>query len=429
MISKRLIAGPAITLLAATAACTAVDGSDDDTASGAGITSEACPNAVNPDNGCIYLGVLSDLEGGPFAALGTPIHEGQLAFWQRVNEQGGIAGHDIDLSTYTRNTAYSVDRHATEYQDIEPHILALAMSLGTPQTESVLPNMDAADIVAVPGSWWSGLHFNDTDQGLILESGYSYCTESVIGLDWYSEEHGAPSTLVTVGYPGDYGSDAATGARRWAEENDVEVLAEINTAPNAMVQDQAGPIEQILTLAPDVVVLATAPAEAAEIVATTVARGYGGRFMGSVPTWNPGLLQTAAIQALTARYNQTSPWQNWDGQSAGMDAIRDSLGGNLPTNQGYVFGWVWSYALKELLEKAAAEDDLSRSGLRDAIDGLEVSYEGILPDRTFGDPPALEDLTAVITVPDANVELGTRTVAEAVTATTSIDYGAACVTP
>lgn len=424
----RLIAAPAILALAATAACAAVEDEDDVTA-GVGVTEEPCPNAVNPENGCIYLGVLSDLEGGPFAELGAQIHQGQLAFWRNVNENGGIAGYDIDISQYTRNTAYSVDQHATEYQDIEPHVLALAMSLGTPQTESVLPSMDASNLVAVPGSWWSGLHFDEADRGLILESGYSYCTESVIGLDWYAEEHGMPETLLTVGYPGDYGSDSAVGAERWADANGVEVLAQIDTAPNAMVQNQDAAVEQIIALQPDVVLIATAPGEAAEIVAKAVARGYDGRFLGSVPTWNPRLLETPAIGALTARYNHIGPWQGWDGDSDALTAIRESLDGQLPGNQGYIFGWVWSYPMKALLEQASADGELTRSALRAAIDGLEVDYEGALPSHTFGEPPALADMSAVISVPDAEVELGTRTLADRVQATTEVEYDAPCVQP
>jgi hypothetical protein len=47
-----------------------------DVAFDVGVTEEACPEAVNPDNGCIYLGILSDLTEGPFAALAVPITEG-----------------------------------------------------------------------------------------------------------------------------------------------------------------------------------------------------------------------------------------------------------------------------------------------------------------------------------------------------------------
>lgn len=428
--AKPLVAVPAIAAMLLTAACSSVEeGGSGESATGIGVTEEPCPEAVNADNGCIYLGVLSDLEGGPFAALGGPINEGQIAFWDRVNQEGGIDGYDIDITSNTRNTAYNVEQHAEAYQQIEPRVLALGMSLGTINTEAVLDQMDAADLVAVPGSWWSGLQFTGSDFGLILESGYSYCTEAVIGLDWFAETNGKPESLVTVGYPGDFGGDSAEGASRWAEANGVEVLAQIQSAPNQVAGNQDAPIQQILQLQPDVVLLAVGPAEAAAIVGGAAAGGYTGRFLGSVPTWNPALLSTPAAGALTALYNHISPWQGWDGDSAGIAAIKESTDGTLPANQGYIFGWTWSYPLKAALEKAAADGNLTREGLRNAVDGLEVDYEGILPNATFGQAAAQGEQSATINVPDAAVELGTRALVEEYTAKTEIEYSSACVQP
>src|SRR5690606_1969115 len=68
-----------------------------------GVTEDPCPEAVNPDNGCIYLGTLSDLTVGPFSPLAPAIVEAQKAFWKRVNENGGIGGYDIDVTTYVRD--------------------------------------------------------------------------------------------------------------------------------------------------------------------------------------------------------------------------------------------------------------------------------------------------------------------------------------
>ena len=157
------------------AGCSAVDETDDgDTAAtgtgtesaasdeiqiGDGVTEEPCPEGVNPDNGCIYLGVLSDLTEGPFAALAVPIVDAQRAYWKQVNEAGGIAGFDVDIDTYTRDTKYQAAEHAAAYQQIEPNILALAQTLGTVNTAAILPDMDAADIVGAPASWWSGYAF------------------------------------------------------------------------------------------------------------------------------------------------------------------------------------------------------------------------------------------------------------------------------
>ena len=212
-----------------------------------GITEEPCPDAIDADKGCIYLGVLSDLTVGPFAGLGPVIVEGQQAFWTRVNEEGGIGdAYEVDISEYTRDNEYNPQTQAQLYDEIEPEILALAQTLGTPPTEAIIDDMDADDVIGIPASWWSGWNFEDSDNGVILESGYSYCIESQIGLDWSNENEGEIGTVQAVGYPGDYGGDAAAGAEAWAEANGAEYLGFVETGPNALVGSQDAAVGQVV---------------------------------------------------------------------------------------------------------------------------------------------------------------------------------------
>jgi ABC-type branched-subunit amino acid transport system substrate-binding protein len=395
------------------------NGDGGEMATDVGVTDEACENAVNEDNGCIYLGVLSDLTVGPFAPLGVQIVEGQRAFWQRVNEDGGIGGYDIDIDTYTRDNEYNPQTQSQLYNEIEPDILALAQTLGTPPTEAILPDMEADNMVGIPASWWSGWNFEESDNGLILESGYSYCIESQIGLDWANENEGEVGTVQAVGYPGDYGGDAAAGAEAWAEANGVDYTGFVETGPNALVGSQDAAVGQVVNGGADVVVLATGPAEAAEIIGNAVAGGFEGRFIGSVPTWNPAIMESPAAPAIEATFTHVGPWEAFLGESEAHQAMQAALGeGNLPGNDGYTFGWIWSYPMKALLEQAAENGDLTRQGVRDAVDGLEVDYEGALPTRTFGEGG--EDVrTAVISKPDSNEELNLRTEETGVTGPTA----------
>ena len=126
-----------------------------------GVTEEACPEAVNADNGCIYLGTISDLTVGPFAALGKPITDAQAAFWQKVNEDGGIGGYDVDVTTYVRDNQYNPEIHNQVYREIKPNVLALAQTLGSPTTAAILDDMEASDVVGAPASWTSGNMFED----------------------------------------------------------------------------------------------------------------------------------------------------------------------------------------------------------------------------------------------------------------------------
>ncbi len=400
----------------------------DDIVFDVGVTEDPCPDGINADNGCIYLGILSDLTEGPFAGLAVPITEGQRAFWRHVNEQGGIGGFDIDVDTYTRDNKYDPQEHSAQYRAIEPEVLALAQTLGTPPTEAILPDMDADDVIGAPASWWSGWDFAEADNGVILNSGYSYCIESQIGLDWFSDQMEINSVLA-VGYPGDYGGDFAAGVEAWAAANDAEFLGFVETAPNAVVGSQDAAIGQVVGSGADVVGIATGPAELAEIVGGSAANDFTSPFLGSVPTWNPALLDTPAGPALEALYTWIAPWESFGGESEAHQAMQASLDGELPTNDGYTFGWIWSYPIKSLLEQAVANGDLTRAGVRAAADGLEVDYEGALPNRTFGgDPNETAVRTAIIGVPDADSPLGITTVETGVTGPTAdaFDYSAPC---
>src|SRR5690606_24296632 len=107
-----------------------------------GVTEEPCPNAIDSNKGCIYLGIISDLTVGPFAPLAVPITEAQKAFWNRVNKNGGIGGqYEVDVTTYIRDNKYNPQTHNEVYQEIKPNILALAQTLGSPTTAAILEDL------------------------------------------------------------------------------------------------------------------------------------------------------------------------------------------------------------------------------------------------------------------------------------------------
>jgi ABC-type branched-subunit amino acid transport system substrate-binding protein len=338
-----------------------------------GVTKEACPKAVDKTKGCIYLGTISDLTTGPFAPLAVPITKSQAAFWNRVNKAGGIGGYEIDVETYVKDNKYNPQTHNEVYQEIKPKVLALAQTLGSPTTAAIINDLEASSVVAAPASWTSGWAFKD----VILESGANYCVESMNAIDYYKAANPALKSVMAVHYAGDYGDDAAGGAKYAADKLGL-TFTDTKTDPG---QDkQAGAIAAILAAKPDLVILTTAPAEAAAIVGGSAAQGFKGKFIGTSPTWNPALNSSSAAAALTALYLQSAPFPPWGSDTPGHKAMREALGTPSPLSDGYTSGWVWSYPLKAALEKAAANKDLTRAGLLAAAKSLSsVDYEGMLP--------------------------------------------------
>lgn len=392
-------------------------GGDSDIATDVGVTGEACPDAVNPDNGCIYLGTLSDLTVGPFAAAGPTIVAGQQAFWNRVNEAGGIGGYDIDVSEYVRDNQYNPQVSNQVYQEIKPDVLALAQTLGSPATAAIVEDLDAEDIVAAPAGWTSLYLFQD----VILESGPTYCAEAMNGVDYAVETYSAESVMA-VHYAGDYGGDAAAGASVAAEANGLDFA---NVETTAGTDNQSAAIAAIVDQAPDVVIVSTGPADMATIVGQSVAAGYQGRFLGSSPTWNVALLQSPAAPALTAAYQLLGPWGPWDTDSPGHEAMREAAGDTTP-NEFFLAGWAWSYPMQAALEAAAENGDLTRAGLAEAAAALDtVDYEGILPDGSGNYAGGANDAAVRVTqLSDVNADAPTGvSVSEAdLAGSTAADY-------
>jgi ABC-type branched-subunit amino acid transport system substrate-binding protein len=337
-----------------------------------GVTEEPCPDAVNQEKGCIYLGTISDLTEGPFRALAVPITDAQAAFWKRVNTAGGIGDYEVNVTEFVRDNKYNPQTHNQVYQEIKGQVLALAQTLGSPTTAAILPDMKSSNVVAAPAAWTSAYAFED----VILESGANYCIESMNALDYAKETYNA-QTVMAVHLAGDYGDDAAAGAKLGAEALGM-TFTDVKT--DTGTDKQAGAIQAIVAQNPSVVILTMGPADAAAVVGGAAARGYKGRFIGTSPTWNPALLKSPAGPALTALYEQSGPWGPWGTDSPGHKAMRDALPGKTPSD-GYTSGWIWSYPMKAALEKAVQDGDLTRAGLLEAAKSLtSVDYEGMLPE-------------------------------------------------
>ncbi|MBO2451250.1 ABC transporter substrate-binding protein [Actinomadura barringtoniae] len=381
----------AAAMLVSSAAC--AGGSDAYASPAPGVTKKACPHAVNKKHGCIYLGVISDLTSGPFKALGVASTRAEQAFWERVNRQGGIGGYDVDVTTYVRDNHYDVATHRKAFEEIQGKVLALAQTLGSPQTDAILEGLHAAKMIAVPASWTSKWEFEDA----ILESGTSYCFESMNAVDYMAQNSTLKKTMA-VHYSGDYGDDAAAGAKVAADAHGLTHV-DVKTAQGS----SKAAVDAIVREKPDLVMLTTGPADAAVIVGESVARGFKGSFVGSNPSWDKSLLKGPAAKALKTRYLLAAPWKPFATDDPGHTAMRAALG-EVDPNDSFTAGWTESYPLKAVLQRAADDKKLTREGVLDALKQTTfVDYEGILPKAAgnfSGDPNSAAFRQSVIGRPD-----------------------------
>lgn len=402
-----------------------------------GVTEEPCPGG-NPDSGCIYLGLISDLSDGPFAALAIPAVAGVQEFWSTVNEAGGVGGFDVAITAEnTVDAHYNPTEHVEGYVEIEPNILMLAQSLGTPQTQAALPQYIEDNMVAVPATWWSGWAFPEYDgNGLVLEAGVSYCIEAMNDVDFAVQSLGSELTYAIVGFPGDYGGDYAAGVAVGAEAYGLgEPAFHLTQVPLSAGGDVSEAVSQILATSPNVVFITTGPLEMAQTMGGVFGAGGQAMFIGTHPTWNPGLVaQEALLPALEAAYFQSGFVPGWFGESAGHDAARAAAEaiGQAP-NEWFLNGWASQYPVMALIEKAIGNGDLTRAGMAAAVKQLDdVSYEGMLPNASYsGTPNDVAPRQSIINQVDAAAPGGTKTATGMFTGPTAeaFEFNAPCFVP
>lgn len=372
--------GAVASAVALTLAVSGCGREDEDPEAIPGVTEEACPEAVDDAKGCIYLGVLTDLTG-VFKGVGVPFTQAQKDFWANVNEDGGIGDYEVDITTHVSDTKYDTDAHAQEYEEMKDEILAIAQSLGTAHTNTILSDAKDEDIVIGPAALGSNWIFEDN----AIEIGTSYCAEAMNIVDHAVDNLGATKVAV-VHFPGDYGDDAMVGARIAAEERGIEFV-NIATEPGA---EKQGPVvAQLLRERPDAVVVATSPTEMAAVVGGAAQQGLQVPFLGSIPSWNSLVLESPAGPAIQALYMQASSFPTWESDAPGFAEMREVAGDAAP-NDWYALGWAGSYVMKAILEKAVEDDNVTREGVLEAATSLEgTDGEGTLPEGSgnyAGDP-------------------------------------------
>ncbi|MBA3399661.1 MAG: ABC transporter substrate-binding protein, partial [Acidimicrobiia bacterium] len=129
---------------------------------------------IGVDDETIKIGVLADLSGA-FAPLVTEITEAQRVYWDKVNEEGGIAGRQIEL--VVEDTGYDVPTHLEKYEGMRDEVAIIGMSVGSPHTSAIAQDLVDDNLIAIPLTWYSG--WADPDFGTnVFETYTNYCIES-----------------------------------------------------------------------------------------------------------------------------------------------------------------------------------------------------------------------------------------------------------
>ncbi len=349
-------------------------------------------DGVTVTDDIIHLGLLADLSG-PFASSSVDAVDAQIAFWDHLNRQGGIAGRTVEL--HIADTKSDPQLHVEKYEALMPAVAMFSHSMGSEPTLALASRLGADQRIVIPFSAYSG--WSDPVIGsAIMETGPNWCVQAINAVtstaQGYRESEGRAPRLAVVSSPGYSGQDAAAGAKFAAESLGIAVVydGEGRLAPGA---DLSPVIAAISRSGADLVWVSSDPITLATIVAGSVQLGFSGTWMGPSATFDSRLLDTSLGDLLSQRAIVTYAMAPLGWEVEGMSRVTELLADNLPDRypaESLMAGYLQYELARTILERAAELGDLTPSGLVAAARTVgSMSFDGLAPPVLYADDPNL----------------------------------------
>ncbi|CCG02158.1 ABC transporter substrate-binding protein [Blastococcus saxobsidens] len=337
---------------------------------------------VGVEGETINLGVLTDLTG-VFAALGNDITNANQLFWE--NNQ---VCDTYDVTMEIQDTGYVPQQGVQLYSGMQDNILAMQQTIGSPINTALAPEYESDQIVNFPSAWSKTLT-QIPGTGVV---GATYDVEIANGYDYLFRE-GLLQEGDTVGhiyFEGEYGANGLEGTQAVAEAKNLEVIpAQIK----ATDQDMSAQITQFKAAGVDLIALTVAPGQTASVATVAAAQGLDVPILGSNPVFAPGLLQGPAADWLKTHLYVASPVSAFDAHPELLQQYQEAYPDAAPS-LGVIVGYGMSELMKQVLDQACENGDLTREGVLNAFNELEQVETGglVVPIRGFelGKSPSLE---------------------------------------
>ena len=351
---------------------------------------------VDIETQTIRVGLNTDLTG-IFAPLTTKITDAHLAYWEWVNDNGGIQGWTIE--PVVLDNAYDVPTHLENYEvmsgDGPESVVMFATSTGSPHSAATAELLIEDNMAAIPLSWYSGWADPSIGKNL-FEVQTNYCIEAMNGTTYMSETYGSNVAIAT--FPGDYGQDAARGVKIAAEALGLNIVYDGEGAviPGA---DPTPVITGIVESGADWVWVTLNPGHTAQLLGGSAAAGFTGQWIGSAPSWNPALLNTPGFAELADAFYTHSTYTVLLGEGAGAGAVGEAAGmqqlldvmreyrPDASWDDFYIISWIQGYVVHQILDQAISNGNITRAGVLAAANQVTADLNGLAPDQSWvGNP-------------------------------------------
>lgn len=356
-------------------------GGDDDTEQPSGGGEEV---GVDRDAGTISLGVITPLTG-PVSIIGLPLSKGAQVYWDKVNADGGIGG-ELQVELVTEDNEYNPQTTVDVYNRIKGDVALFGQILGTPPTQAVLPQLATDGILAAPASLdaeWVGEEY-------LIPVGAPYQIQAANGLTWWHDSQSeGDDTYCAMIQDDPYGEAGLEGAEAAADDLGIELAEVARFAGGA--EDVTAQVGQLSGAGCTVNLLVSTPSDTGTIFGAAAGAEYFPTWLGQSPSYIGALAGSPLAPYLEATFYLLAEGTEWgDEETPGMvEMIADQqeYAPDQEPDTFFIFGYAQAKAVHAILEKAFADGDLSREGIKSALEGVgDVAFDGLFGDYTYGAP-------------------------------------------
>lgn len=354
----------------------------------------------------ITLGVLTDLTG-VFAALGADITNANTLYWEKQNAGDKVCGkYDVELDV--KDTGYVPQQGVQLYSGMKDGILAMQQTIGSPINTALADAYTADSIVNLPSAWARNLT-EAPGNGVV---GATYDVELTNGLGYALDEGliKEGDTLGHIYFEGEYGANGLAGSKYMATKHDFKVV-EAKIKPTD--QDMSAQITQFKAAGVKAIVLTVAPGQTASAAGAAATQGLDVPIIGSNPVFAPGLLKGPAAEVLKKNLIVSSPINTFDKHPEILADYKAKYPSVTPS-LGVLFGYGMSDVMRQILDKACENGDLTPEGVLAAKGELtDIDTGDLIVPLNFSKVGASPSTQSFILQP-ADVDGGAKALTEAI---------------
>jgi ABC-type branched-subunit amino acid transport system substrate-binding protein len=327
------------------------------------------------DGKTIHLGALTDLTG-VFAALGKDITNAQALYWKKQNSGDKICGK-FTVDETVKDHGYDTQRGIQLYSSIHNDVLAIEQTIGSPINTGLLPQFATDHMVNIPAAWAQSL----TESPEIALVGATYEVEMINVLDYLLKEGRIKEgdKIGHIYFEGEYGEGGLAGSKYFAKQHGMTVVEQQIQATDT---DMTAQVSKLKAEGVKAIALTVAPGQTASVAGVASAQGLNVPIVGNNPVFAPALLKGPAGPALKKNLFVASPVAPFDKLPDLLKAYQAAHPGD-PT-LGVVFGTAAADVMRQILDKACDNGDLTPEGVSKAKDELgTVDTGGLAVPLTF----------------------------------------------